>query len=73
MATFNRPHSYKIGSHQICEVSQYCVSKTVPYLSCGSNDRCTVFMLDAVVKALQEEVSHAQQSVLLQVVEWIRP
>ena len=43
------------------------------YLSCGSNDGCTVLVLDAIVKALQEEVSHAQQSMLLQVVEWIRP
>jgi hypothetical protein len=45
----------------------------VPYLSRGSDDGCTVLVLDAVVKALQEEVSHAQQSVLFQVVEWIRP
>ena len=49
------------------------ISKTSVYLSCGGNDWCAVLMLDAVVKALQEEVSHAQQSMLLQIVEWIRP
>ena len=56
----------------VCEALPTGSMTSYMYLSCRGNDRCTVLVFDAVVKAFKEKVGHAQQSMLLQVIKWIR-
>jgi len=44
---------------------------SVPHLPCGGNNRCIILVKDVMVEDLQVDIGHAQQCMLLKVIEWV--